>query len=137
MTGVRKQCKGCPWRVDADPRKEIPRYCPTKHAKLEETLAPGLSGFQRDELRVMACHETPTGKEKPCVGWLENQLGPGNNIVLRIAARDGRFGRFETIGEQHQRLSDTLPRRGEERSCDNCGTPYAVEGDEGLCMECT
>jgi hypothetical protein len=60
----------------------------------------------------MACHETPVGREKPCVGWLNHQLGVGNNILLRFAARSRpELHDFETIGEQHERFEDTLPRK--------------------------
>lgn len=109
----RKQCRKCPWRVDVDPN-EIPNgYCPTKHAKLESTIAqPGQ--FSSGPLRVMACHETPVGKEVPCVGWLVHQLGPGNNFPLRLAVMGGRIdGNVETVGEQHATLEDTLPPVGD------------------------
>ncbi len=59
---------------------------------------------------MMSCHERPPGKEVPCVGWLVNQLGPGNNIGLRL-----RMMRCENLqdvvldGEQHATFEDTLP----------------------------
>jgi hypothetical protein len=104
----RKQCKKCPWKVDTDPY-EIPNgYCPTKHAALRNTIAE--PGSLRGGASMMACHETPQGKELPCVGWLVNQLGPGNNIGLRLAVRSGRIdANVETVGEQHERFEDTLP----------------------------
>ena len=106
---IRVQCAKCPWRKDVDPR-DIPNgYCEKKHANLRNTIAnPGLF-LLGGALRMMACHESKLGKEKPCVGWLANQLGPGNNIGLRLAARDGRFGEFELVGEQHEHFEDTLP----------------------------
>lgn len=106
-----KQCKACPWRKDVVPDRDIPGgYCASKHAALSSTVAkPGelnLSGT----LRMMACHESPVGKETPCVGWLVNQLGPGNNIGLRLMVmRDPRYHDLETVGEQHETLEDTLP----------------------------
>lgn len=60
-------------------------------------------------LHVMACHEAKLNKEYPCVGWLVNQLGPGNNLLLRLQARDGRFNKLQTVGPQHERFEDTLP----------------------------
>lgn len=108
-----KQCKKCPWRVDVDPH-DIPNgYCTTKHAALRGTIAePGRISF--GPLRIMACHETTPKKERACVGWLANQLGPGNNIGLRMAAINGRVEtRFTLVGEQHARFEDTLPK--EER----------------------
>jgi hypothetical protein len=44
------------------------------------------------------------------VGWLAHQLGPGNNIALRLAVMAGRIdGNVETVGPQHERFEDTLP----------------------------
>jgi hypothetical protein len=107
----RRQCTHCPWRVDVDPN-DIPNgYCPVWHANLRNTIAneavPRLTG----PLRMMACHESKVGKELPCVGWLAHQLGPGNNLMLRMSAmRDRSLTDFELVGEQHERFEDTLPR---------------------------
>lgn len=106
----RKQCNKCPWRVDVDPN-DIPNgYCQAKHASLKKTIArPG--SFATQGMAMMACHETPPGKEKPCVGWLANQLGPGNNIGLRLAVIRGLVSvDVELVGEQHETFEDTLPR---------------------------
>lgn len=101
-----KQCKKCPWRVDVDPH-DIPNgYCEDAHAALEGTI---VHGFRAGALRLMACHESPVGKEKPCVGWLDNQIGPGNNIGLRMWAIKNLKGRLELVGEQHECFEDTLP----------------------------
>lgn len=107
---MRRQCAKCPWRVDVDPH-DIPNgYCETKHAGLAGTIATPGELRPRAGLRMMACHETKPGKEQPCVGWLANQLGPGNNIALRIAAiADPSLGEFELSGDQHRRFEDTLP----------------------------
>jgi len=105
----RKQCAKCPWRVDVDPN-DIPNgYSRELHAGLACTIAePG--AIRVGALRMMACHESKVGKEKPCVGWLANQLGPGNNIALRICAlRDKSLANFRLVGEQHERFEDTLP----------------------------
>ena len=107
---MRKQCAKCPWKVDTDPN-EIPNgYCEAKHKALKSTIAaPGTINVGRS-LRMMACHETKPGKELPCVGWLAHQLGPGNNIALRLAAmKDRTLYDFELDGEQHERFEDTLP----------------------------
>jgi hypothetical protein len=49
------------------------------------------------------------------VGWLAHQLGPGNNIGLRLAVISGRIDvNFELIGEQHETFEDTLPQEQEE-----------------------
>lgn len=105
----RKQCAKCPWRVDVDPH-DIPNgYCEIKHAALRGTIAdPG--SVRLGDLRIMACHETKPGKEIACVGWLANQLGPGNNIGLRMAVITGRVSaNFELVSEQHEHFEDTLP----------------------------
>ena len=111
MVGKRRQCAKCPWKVSTDPY-DIPNgYCPTKHAALDNTIAEPAS--LRDlggPLRMMTCHETVDGKELPCVGWLAQQLGPGNNIALRMAAMTGQIDtNFDLDGEQHERFEDTLP----------------------------
>jgi hypothetical protein len=60
-------------------------------------------------LKMMACHETPIGAELPCVGWLVNQLGEGNNIMLRLAVLRGHVdANVEAVGPQHESFEDTL-----------------------------
>ncbi len=110
LAAPRRQCAKCPWKVSTNPR-DIPHgYCEKKHAQLKDTVAePGLVVIG-GALRMMACHETPVGRELPCVGWLVRQLGPGNNIALRLAVVTGRIdANVETVGEQHETLEDTLP----------------------------
>lgn len=105
------QCKACPWRVDVTPQKDIPGgYCPRKHANLAGTIKEGLASIS-DTRRIMACHESTGGDERPCVGWAVNQLGAGNNIGLRLLAmRDTRFHGLQLVGPQHERFEDTLPK---------------------------
>lgn len=110
MAKKQKQCSKCPWRVDANPY-DIPHgYCTVLHAKLKDTIAdPG--AMTVGPLCIMACHHSTIGREKPCVGWLANQLGPGNNIPLRLSVIQGRTnGRFELAGEQHETFEETLPK---------------------------
>lgn len=103
----RVQCSKCPWKVTTDPR-DIPNgYDEGKHRALGGTIRSGLESIG-GALRVMVCHETDT---LPCVGWLAHQLGPGNNIGLRIAASRGQVPtNFRLVGEQHETFEDTLPR---------------------------
>jgi len=62
----------------------------------------------------MACHESRLGKEIPCVGWLDNQLGVGNNLTLRFAVFQKRISAdYELDGEQHESLEDTFPEGDE------------------------
>ncbi len=110
----RRQCAACPWRKDVDPR-DIPNgYCEVRHANLSNTIAvPGLLRLS-GPLRLMACHESMPGKEVVCAGWMANQLGPGNNLPLRMAVIAGEItDNFELAGgeeNQHRRLEDTLPK---------------------------
>ena len=100
-----KQCKACPWKVSTVPARDIPNgYCAEGHARLRRTIAddPMYAGT------TMACHETPVGRERPCVGWVAHQLGRGNNLKLRLQARDGRFKNYKLDGEQHQTFEATL-----------------------------
>lgn len=112
---TRKQCAKCPWKKSTNPHDIPGGYCETKHSNLRNTIAaysdsPGLIGGQ---LKIMACHETAVNHELPCVGWLYNQLGPGNNIPLRLAMRGNNprlSADFEVDGPQHETFEDTLPK---------------------------
>ncbi len=100
------QCEKCPWRVEVDPH-DIPNgYCEVKHRALEKTIArPGSLNF--GQTTAMACHETD---DAHCIGWLVNQLGPGNNIGLRIRMISCENARsIKLRGEQHETFEDTLP----------------------------
>jgi len=103
------QCAKCPWRVSTDPN-EIPNgYDVKKHRQLERTIAKegDLSGIYAKELRIMACHET---HQAHCLGWLMHQLGPGNNLALRIACLScENLDEVKLCGPQHARFEDTLP----------------------------
>jgi len=93
---------------------DIPNgYCEVKHANLKSTIAePGDISRLGKSLHLMACHESNApGQERECVGWVSNQLGPGNNIALRMAALDGRYKKLKLVGEQHETFEDTLPRK--------------------------
>jgi hypothetical protein len=108
MAKPRRQCKKCPWKTSTNPR-EIPDYDQRLHETLKaETIAA--PGDMRGAPRMMACHETREGAELPCVGWLHNQLGPGNNIGLRLRVMYGDLdANYEIVGPQHETFEDTLP----------------------------
>jgi len=76
------------------------------HRALKSTIAaPGDLGF--GPRAVMACHESD---DAHCIGWLVNQLGPGNNIGLRILMMSCENARaIKLRGEQHETFEDTLP----------------------------
>lgn len=119
----RVQCKGCPWKRSTVPARDIPTYDEQKHRDLECTIAApadaqallDMLDARGDDvrafgLRAMACHESPVGRETLCVGWVMHQLGPGNNLLLRFIARDGRFRGYRTVGEQCESLEETITR---------------------------
>lgn len=107
---TQRQCKKCPWRQDVDARTIPNGYDRAKHKKLRATIAaPGALDFG-PELRLMACHQSPVGRERPCVGWLDHQLTAGNNIALRLAVFRKRIcADYALVGPQHARFEDTLP----------------------------
>lgn len=109
------QCLTCPWRTSCVPERDIPNgYSCELHEDLRGTIASSplasLAGLGDGGLRVMACHYSKPGDEFPCAGWLENQLGPGNNIAVRIGVATGRLPVPVTDGEQHETFEDTLPK---------------------------
>lgn len=106
----RKQCEKCPWKVGTDPREIPGGYCEAKHRALKGTIAAPGALLNGAPLRVMACHESHAGREQVCVGWLDQQLNEGNNVMLRLAVRNGRFpADYELDGAQHATLEDTFP----------------------------
>lgn len=102
------QCEKCPWRVDVDPF-DIPNgYDADRHCALSSTIAE--QGSLRPTGQAMACHEHDSDEGVHCVGWLMNQLGPGNNLPLRIQMmRCENAGAIRLRGEQHACFEDTLP----------------------------
>ncbi len=104
------QCEKCPWKVNTNPHEIPDGYCELKHKKLEDTIAKDLR-FGR-ELKIMACHHSKDTSENAehCVGWLNNQLGVGNNIGLRMSMMNcNNIKDLQIVGEQHERFKDTLP----------------------------
>jgi hypothetical protein len=98
------QCRKCPWLVSVDPFDIPDGYDPEKHRALERTIAqPGALSFEL----VMACHEK---EDAHCIGWLTNQIGPGNNLGLRIRMRScENASKIRLRGEQHACFEDTVP----------------------------
>ncbi len=103
-----KQCAKCPWKVSTDPFDIPDGYCQIKHANLKETIADP-NDF-RGSSKAMACHHSNGSDEMYCVGWLNHQLGIGNNIGLRIKMmRCENIKDLKVVGAQHKRFEDTLP----------------------------
>ena len=103
------QCEQCPWRVEVDPCDIPDGYCELKHRALAITIAePGALPIAGAAMHAMACHETDKAH---CVGWLNHQLGPGNNLALRLRMRScENVDRLKLRGEQHPSFESTLPR---------------------------
>lgn len=110
-----KQCAKCPWKKSTNPH-DIPNgYTEELHAALRKTIAE--PGRVYEHIHSMACHESPIGKEAFCVGWLHHQLGPGNNIPLRIKMLSCVNARAIAVkGAQHQSFEETLPASNGEAS---------------------
>jgi hypothetical protein len=107
-----RQCEKCPWKVSTDPNTIPDGYTPERHRNLSGTVAKprDVRGVFGGKLRIFACHESPVGDEVHCVGWLMNQLGPGNNIALRIdMMRCENLKHVQLDGPQHEIFEDTLP----------------------------
>lgn len=104
------QCEKCPWRVEIDPHGIPDGYCEAKHRALSDTIAePGALPEPDAPLRAMACHET---EDAHCVGWVHNQLGPGNNILLRLRMHScSNLDKLRLRGEQHPTFGATLPEK--------------------------
>lgn len=112
-----RQCQKCPWKVATDPREIPGGYREDLHHALACTIAEPGAYRPSGEMHLMACHEHAPGEEAHCVGWLMHQLGPGNNISLRIAAMDCENIRLVQLdGEHHERFEDTLPKRKRRRT---------------------
>lgn len=103
------QCQKCPWRKDTN-AFAIPNYDPDMHRhQLSKTIAD--PGSLRSSGRAMSCHEHDSEEGVHCVGWVVHQLGPGNNIPLRISMMScENSNAIRTCGEQHECFEDTLPQ---------------------------
>lgn len=104
-----KQCDKCPWKVSTNPFDIPDGYDLEKHKALEKTIAKDLS-FHGNQ-NAMSCHHSNGTDEMYCIGWLHNQLGPGNNIGLRIKMMSCENIRYiKIVGEQHETFEQTLPK---------------------------
>lgn len=102
-----KQCQTCPWKKDADPY-QIPNYNLELHKGLSKTIAKDLS--YTGNHHVMSCHYSTEKIKEYCIGWLDNQLGAGNNIMMRLEIRNyDNADQIEVFGDQHESFEDTLP----------------------------
>lgn len=143
---TRRQCKLCPWRLDVDPA-DIPHgFNYEVHRRLGENIQRTSMDIGNGALHLMACHETKEASpsEKPCVGWLVNQLGRGNNLLLRIRAmRNDGFADVETVGPQRESYDEIRPNAHGDPDCDHehvkPGLPMAgknLEDRTEICCNC-
>jgi hypothetical protein len=102
------QCAKCPWKVSTDPHDIPDGYSEDQHRALSCTIAE--PGSLQSTGRAMSCHEHSPADETHCVGWVAHQLGPGNNIGLRMSIRNCENAQHIKLhGEQHQTFEATLP----------------------------
>lgn len=103
------QCRKCPWIRGSNPHAIPNGYSEKKHRALVSTIAKqgDLASAFGAVQHVMACHETG---DAHCVGWLVNQMGPGNNIGLRIQMMScENAAALRLRGKQHATFEETLP----------------------------
>lgn len=107
-----KQCAKCPFKVSTNPHDIPDGYDVEKHRNLSCTISDKnnpLVSLSKG-LNAMACHHSETGNEDYCIGWLNNQLGVGNNIALRLKMMNcENIGEIKVYGKQHEEFSQTLP----------------------------
>jgi hypothetical protein len=104
------QCAKCPWKCSTNPFDIPDGYSVDKHKNLKNTISKEPSLDFGKVLNVMACHHSKPGREEHCIGWLNNQLGVGNNIQLRIQMLScENASQFRVIGSQHDNFENTLP----------------------------
>jgi hypothetical protein len=104
-----KQCAKCPWKKSTNPH-DIPNgYNVDLHCNLKKTISDGGLNLG-SSMNAFACHESDPGKETYCIGWLMNQLGPGNNIALRLKMMNYDLSEVKTDGDQHETFEETLPK---------------------------
>lgn len=105
-----RQCDKCPWKVSTNPH-DIPNgYSVERHQNLKITISDGVFNPNKTELQKMACHESQVDDSDMCIGWMNHQIGVGNNFLLRFQMMScENFADVELSGEQHQCFEDTLP----------------------------
>jgi len=104
------QCSNCPWKVSSDTHKIPHGYSEESHCALIRTIAEPGQIRVSPKIQVMACHHSKPDKPEHCVGWLHNQIGPGNNIQLRLKMLSCENAEnIRVKGQQHEHFEDTLP----------------------------
>lgn len=105
------QCAKCPWKKAINPHDIPDGYSVELHKSLSDTIANPGELPDGSDLRIMACHESHPSEETHCVGWLNHQLGRGNNIPLRLSmVTCSNTSELTVVGEQHEDFKDTIPK---------------------------
>lgn len=104
----RRQCRRCPWKTSTG--RNIPNgFAHDARELVQRMVARSASLIDSHEI-AQQCHETLDDDPLPCVGWLVNQLGPGNNLPLRLRVMLGQVdANVVTVGPQHRRIEDIVP----------------------------
>lgn len=106
-----KQCKGCPWKESIDPATIPNGFDYEVHQRLLDNT-PEAGEFNVTELHIMSCHHSNDRDGMMCIGWLENQLGVGNNIPLRFKMRNcTNIDQIKVYGKQKKDFRDVRPKR--------------------------
>lgn len=105
VTPPRLQCASCPWKLSINPDALPANYGHVdRDAVVRASAEPG--SFRRPEGPPIGCHVVRPGPVLPCVGWLVQQLGPGNNLALRMKVIAGVVDdTVETVGPQRATLA--------------------------------
>lgn len=102
------QCRHCPFKKSSR-LEDIPGYNAEMHQGLAATIAVEGQMTIGATLNIMACHHSKPGHDDPCIGWLYNQLGPGNNIPLRLKMLSCRNAKdIKVVGEQVEVFQETF-----------------------------
>ena len=110
------QCDKCPWKKATNPWEIPDGYSLEKHKALINTIAQKDPVEQLQDiekpLNIMACHEED---EAHCIGFLHDQLGSGNNVLLRMQmSHYENADEIQIVGEQHSCFAETIPDRLED-----------------------
>jgi hypothetical protein len=106
------QCAKCPWKKSTNPNEIPDGYSIELHKGLISTISTDPIQSILKPTANMACHHSNCSDEMYCIGWLNNQLGNGNNIGLRLRMRDcENLSKIKVIGEQHLTFKDTVPNK--------------------------
>lgn len=102
-----KQCDSCPWKKGIMPEDITQGFDLEYYQGVREQFqASGLESIHKQH-KQMACHMHPDSNPTPCVGWLINQAGIGNNLFIRLQLMQVENScDLQVDGEQHNSILD-------------------------------